>query len=67
MPIHVKLVWLLQFLRVPNAVPRNVKELLNSAGFVVIAKKNWGGLPSVKPAVDLSSVCQAHVLVTELD
>lgn len=67
MPIQVKLVWLLQILTVPNVVPMNAKEVFNSASFVVIAIKIWSGLPSVKPAVDLSSVCRAHVLVTELD
>lgn len=44
------------------AVVRNVKEVLHLASFVVIAIKNWGCLLSVKPAIDLSSVCQAQLM-----
>lgn len=62
MPIHMKLVLLLQILVMPVAVVRNVKEVLHLASFVVIAIKNWGCLLSVKPAIDLSSVCQAQLM-----
>lgn len=58
----MKLVLLLQILVMPGAVVRNVKEVLHLASFVVIVIKNWGCLLSVKPAIDLSSVCQAQLM-----
>lgn len=62
MPIHMELVLLLQILMLPIAVFGNVNAVLHLASFVVTAIKNWGCLLSVKPAIDLSSVCRAQLM-----
>ena len=49
-------------LMMPTAVVQNVKEVLQLASFVVTAIRNWSCLLSVKPAIDLSSVCRAQLV-----